>query len=349
MLIAPIADVVSPIDAVGSEFIDRTPKWLKNWAIEQFGTDDKLALRVGIWTTLAVAALVVGFLARRRPIVGVVGIALFGVVGAPAAVAVRRSRGRGCRRSLGAVVGALLLWHLIGIVRADGRSRQVPGASRARRGGTGAGSSSRPVARRQRRSRAARTGSSSAVSIVSRCGPRFAAARRPGHDCARRPRPDTPDGRFVAAEATATRPTSTGTGTTTVPVGAQLSPDDAVHHAERRLLPDRHRTVGPADRRVVVALEIAGMVTRPLSISYDDLLARPMIERMITIACVSNQVGGDLIGNAVWQGVRLDELLVAAGVDPAAEQVFMTSVDGWTCGFPVGVALDGRDAMVAIG
>jgi DMSO/TMAO reductase YedYZ molybdopterin-dependent catalytic subunit len=86
-----------------------------------------------------------------------------------------------------------------------------------------------------------------------------------------------------------------------------------------------------------------------LSISYDDLLARPMIERMITIACVSNQVGGDLIGNAVWQGVRLDELLLAAGVDPAAEQVFMTSVDGWTCGFPVGVALDGRDAIVAIG
>src|SRR5215210_1930780 len=90
------------------------------------------------------------------------------------------------------------------------------------------------------------------------------------------------------------------------------------------------------------------MVAKPLRLDYDDLISRPMIERMITIACVSNQVGGDLIGNAVWRGVRLDDLLHEAGVDPAAEQVFMTSVDGWTCGFPVGVALDGRDAMIAI-
>src|SRR5687768_5938159 len=81
MLFAAIGDVTSPIDAVGSEFIDHTPNWLKNWAIETFAEDDKTALRVGIWTTLAVLALVVGVLARRRPWVGPAGIALFGVVG----------------------------------------------------------------------------------------------------------------------------------------------------------------------------------------------------------------------------------------------------------------------------
>jgi DMSO/TMAO reductase YedYZ molybdopterin-dependent catalytic subunit len=60
-------------------------------------------------------------------------------------------------------------------------------------------------------------------------------------------------------------------------------------------------------------------------------------------------VGGDLVGNARWQGVLLEDLLEQAGVDPAAEQVYSTSIDGFTCGFPVGVALDGRDAMIAIG
>ncbi|MBI5090674.1 MAG: molybdopterin-dependent oxidoreductase, partial [Actinobacteria bacterium] len=97
------------------------------------------------------------------------------------------------------------------------------------------------------------------------------------------------------------------------------------------------------------AVEIGGMVDRPIRLSYADLLARPQVERVITIACVSNEVGGNLIGNAVWQGVLLADLLEEAGVQRGAEQVFSTSVDGWTSGFPVEVALDGRDAMIAIG
>ena len=91
------------------------------------------------------------------------------------------------------------------------------------------------------------------------------------------------------------------------------------------------------------------MVNTPLKFSYDDLLARKMVEHTITICCVSNEVGGRYIGNATWQGVPLADLLNEAGVDPRAEQVFGTSVDGWTCGFPVSAALDGRDAMIAIG
>jgi DMSO/TMAO reductase YedYZ molybdopterin-dependent catalytic subunit len=96
-------------------------------------------------------------------------------------------------------------------------------------------------------------------------------------------------------------------------------------------------------------LDIGGMVNTPLTLSYQDLLARPMVERTITICCVSNEVGGPYIGNAVWQGVLLADLLTEAGVDSRAEQIFGTSVDGWTCGFPVGAAFDGRDAMIALG
>jgi hypothetical protein len=70
---------------------------------------------------------------------------------------------------------------------------------------------------------------------------------------------------------------------------------------------------------------------------------------MITISCVSNPVGGRYIGNAVWQGVFLRDVLQRAGVQSGAEQVFSRSIDGWTCGFPIDAALDDRDALIAIG
>ena len=72
----------------------------------------------------------------------------------------------------------------------------------------------------------------------------------------------------------------------------------------------------------------------------------PQVERVVTLCCVSNEVGGEYVGNAVWQGVMLRDLLDRAGVQSGAEQVFSTSLDGWTCGFPVEAAFDGRDAMV---
>ena len=94
-------------------------------------------------------------------------------------------------------------------------------------------------------------------------------------------------------------------------------------------------------------LTVKGLVDTPLTLTLDDLQAYEFIERTITIGCVSNEVGGGLIGNAVWGGVRLKDVLDDAGVQPTAEQVFSTSVDGWTCGFPVGIALDGRDCLIA--
>jgi DMSO/TMAO reductase YedYZ molybdopterin-dependent catalytic subunit len=96
-------------------------------------------------------------------------------------------------------------------------------------------------------------------------------------------------------------------------------------------------------------LRIHGMVDNDLELSYQDILDMPQVERTITICCVSNEIGGPYIGNAVWQGVFLKDLLEQAGVNRDAEQVFSRSIDGWTCGFPLEVALDGRDAMLAIG
>ncbi len=91
------------------------------------------------------------------------------------------------------------------------------------------------------------------------------------------------------------------------------------------------------------------MVDRELSFSFDELLARNVVEHDITLTCVSNTIGGELIGNARWLGVRLDELLAEARVQPGADQVVGRSIDGYTCGFPLEAATDGRNALVAFG
>jgi DMSO/TMAO reductase YedYZ molybdopterin-dependent catalytic subunit len=95
-------------------------------------------------------------------------------------------------------------------------------------------------------------------------------------------------------------------------------------------------------------LTIDGMVKNKIKLSYDDLLARPMIEVDDTIACVSNWVGGPYVGNARWLGVRLDDLINEAQPSRNADQILSHSVDKFTAGFPT-AALDGRDAIIAVG
>ncbi|WP_179280733.1 molybdopterin-dependent oxidoreductase, partial [Streptomyces sp. 2R] len=95
-------------------------------------------------------------------------------------------------------------------------------------------------------------------------------------------------------------------------------------------------------------------VTRPVTLTFEDLMRRELIERDITLTCVSNEVGGPYVGNARWLGVRLADVLAEAGVrSPSkggpADQLVARSVDGMTLGSPVEAAMDGRDAMLAIG
>ena len=96
-------------------------------------------------------------------------------------------------------------------------------------------------------------------------------------------------------------------------------------------------------------LSITGLVERPYSISFDELLGLSTFEEFITLCCVSNEVGGNLIGNAKWQGVPIWHLINHAGVKPEATQIVGRSVDGFTVGFPRDVAFDGRPALVAVG
>jgi DMSO/TMAO reductase YedYZ molybdopterin-dependent catalytic subunit len=95
-------------------------------------------------------------------------------------------------------------------------------------------------------------------------------------------------------------------------------------------------------------LRIHGMVNRELTLSFDDLLKRPLIEDYVTLCCVSDPVGGPYIGNALWLGASLAGVLREAGIQAGADQLMCTSVDGFTSGTPVQTVMDGRDALLAV-
>ena len=103
-------------------------------------------------------------------------------------------------------------------------------------------------------------------------------------------------------------------------------------------------TIDPQDW----TLRIHGMVDREIVLTYQQLIDRQVSEAWITLNCVSNPVGGELIGNAWWSGVRVADLLAEAGVQAGADAVLQTSEDGWTCGTPLGELTDDRNAMLAV-
>ena len=120
-------------------------------------------------------------------------------------------------------------------------------------------------------------------------------------------------------------------------------------HGERRLLPDHTAIAPPAIDPKDWKLRIHGMVEHEITLSFQNLLDRQITEAWITLNCVSNAVGGDLIGNAWWSGVRIADLLAEAGVQAGADAVKQTSEDGWTCGTPLEALTDDRNAMLAVG
>ena len=96
-------------------------------------------------------------------------------------------------------------------------------------------------------------------------------------------------------------------------------------------------------------LRIHGLVDSELTVTYQDLLDRGLRDAWVTLCCVSNPVGGDLISNTVWSGVPMKDLLDEAGVQSGADMLLSTSEDGWTCGTPLAALTDGRDALLAVG
>ena len=319
-LVAGAVDGVSPVVSVGDAVIDRVPAVVKDLAIDVFGAADKAALIVGILVVLVLLAGLVGRVAVGRPGVAAGTVAGLGLVGVLAA----RSDGTTLsfvRDALPSVVGAA-----VGIaVLLGGRHRPEGPLDGAVAGDAGL------LDRRRFLGFVAAVGATAAsAGAVGRYlqGQAGAAASRAAVVL--------PRARQVL------RPLPAGADLGIEGVAPFVTPNRDFYRIDTALIVPQVRTEG-------WTLRVHGMVDRELELTFDELLARDLVEADVTLACVSNEVGGDLIGNARWLGARLDELLREAGVQRRATQVVPRSADGFAAGFPTEAALDGRDALVAVG
>ncbi|MGW5579827.1 molybdopterin-dependent oxidoreductase [Micromonospora chokoriensis] len=313
-LVDPAAD---PVLAVGGVAIDLAPQRLKAFAIRAFGANDKLALLTGVYALLALAAVLLGAAALRRRRYGLTGLAAFAAVGVaavlsrPTATAVDVLPVLG---GAGAGTGAMLM-----VVRAA-RTGLAPGSARPRL-----------LNRRQFLAVAAGTTVTAAaaatvgqtISRRSAVGARSRAAVRLPPPA--RPAPPLPAG--VSAEVDG--------------VSAFVTANRDFYRVDTAL------TVPQVDLETW-RLTLDGAVDRSRSWNFDDLLARGLVERDITLNCVSNEVGGPYIGTARWSGVPLAPLLREAGIRPGQNQLVSRSVEGMTIGTPLEAILDGRDALLAV-
>ncbi|MFF5496100.1 molybdopterin-dependent oxidoreductase [Streptomyces aquilus] len=327
---AAVRPQAGPVVAVGGAAIDRTPTAVKDWAIRNFGTNDKLVLQLGILSVLALFALVWGIVALRFRRTGAAGVLLFGVVGAAAALSRPDSGGPedALPSLVGAFVGAAVLYLLAGLTVPRGGRTGTPGDA------GGAGWDRRTFVIAASAAAAVSAGAGALGRALNGASGRDAVASR---DRLVLPKPASP------APAV-----PKGAGLRVPGVSPFLTPNDSFYRVDTAL-------VVPKVDATTWELRIHGTgVRRPRTLSFDDLLRRELIERDITLTCVSNEVGGPYAGNARWLGVRLADLLAECGVVPPskggpADQLVARSVDGMTLGTPVEDVMDGRDALLAIG
>lgn len=304
--------------AVGSTVIDLTPGPVKEWAIQTFGMSDKLVLSVLVLAVIAVVAAVTAMWETRRVPIGSAAIVLAGVAGS---AAVLSRAGATAVDVVPTVIGtacgvAVLRLLTSGRFTDEQTTDDTDGADRGRRlslitlGFLGVG---------------ALTGVGGVVLsrlMSSVAGDRNAFAL---------PRVD------VAAPSVPP---------TVQPQGVAL-PSFITSNADFYRI-DTALTV-PQLSRTDWQLRIHGMVDREITYRFEDLEQFEAVEKLVTLTCVSNPVGGDLIGNATWTGYRVRDLLERVGIHPDADMVLSMSIDGFTAGTPVEALTDDRDSLLAIG
>ncbi|MGI8755612.1 MAG: molybdopterin-dependent oxidoreductase [Acidimicrobiales bacterium] len=314
------ATAVTVTGAVQNRFIADFAASLKQTAIDLFGRNDKVALQLGTAVVVLLIGAAVGAFAVDRWRIVVGAFAAFAVLGivlalgdplAPGALSVAAA-------VLGAVVGAAVV---VGLER---RWRRPLAEGR----GTASG-----LAAADRRQVLTQGGLAALALLVG------ATAVRGARSSMRHVR--TVAGRVLP------RPVRRVTVPASQPFHVEgLSPFVTPTGDFYRIDISPEAPVVDADGWEVA---ITGRVDKELRFSYDDLLARDLIEVPITMQCVSNEVGGDLIGTARWTGIPLATLLREAGVKAGADQVVAEAVDGFTAGFPIEAALDGRQALLVVG
>ncbi|GHF26709.1 molybdopterin-dependent oxidoreductase [Pseudolysinimonas yzui] len=310
-LLAPRA---SPLLVVGALLIDLAPPWAKDAAIALFGTADKVALLVGIGLVLLVLAAAAGVLQSRNPLLARLLIAAGGVFGIVAAVTrAGASVVDAVPATVATVAATLVLTALLG---------QLP-APQPREG---------DLSRRRFLTWAGGVGAVGALAAIGgyalASGARVVTAVR---ETFALPQPE------VAAAP--------------VPAGAELdvdgltpviTPNADFYRIDTAL---QVPNLDPAQW----SLRIHGLVENEVELTWDELIALPLEESYTTLMCVSNPVGGDLVGTALWLGYPIRELLARAKPTSGADMVLSVSSDGFTASSPIEALTDDRNAILAVG
>ena len=320
---AILAPESSPFLVVGSLLIDLAPPWAKDAAIALFGTADKAALLVGIALVLIAVAGAAGVLEARRPPWGRVLVGLIGAVGVLAAMtranAPMLAFAPPAIAAVASVIALQLLVRRLPVTDAAAPAKVAPAS---------------PPAGIDRRRFLGWAGGAAVLGALAAVG---GYALQAGSRA------------VTAIRGTITLPTPTAAAT--VPPGAELdlegltpviTPNAEFYRIDTAL-------AVPAVDPETWSLRIHGMVDREVTLTWDELLALPLEESVTTLACVSNEVGGDLIGNAVWLGYPIRELLARAEPSADADMVLSRSVDGFTASTPLAVLQDDRNAILAVG
>lgn len=313
----------SPYLAVGNAFVDRTPGWLKEFAVSTFGTDDKLALLSGMGVVLFLLGALAGVLSRRTATPGTVFAVVLGLV-AVIAVLSRDDLGQlAVLAPVASLVAGAVVFRFLHRMALDWLdTRDEPADDRY---GDPAGDTRRKFLV----STLGLTVGAGAAGIVGE-------VLTADHDVQGSRQAV---GRLVPVT---TKP---------VPAGADFARNGTptfLTDATNFYRVDTALSV-PQLRTEDWALRIHGMVDKPLTFRFADIRRRKLTERVITLCCVSNPVGGPYISTARFEGVLLRDLLAEAGVHPNADQLLSTSIDGYTAGTPVDALTDDRGAMLAIG
>ena len=378
-------EIPSLVVSVAEEIVDITPGFIARWSIDTLGSAQKPALVWGIVVVSILLGAVLGWPSRKRWWVMPAGLVVFAVVGGWAAARnPLSSDGLGWMSGLlsGAfgIVVFLSLYVLAmgGLPASDADEpdveRRVPMVGRGRfndrrrfvgavgimAGASLAGGLLGRWLRRRDTVEGAREGVAEALQGRTIATPTARSTPRPTESA---PEPTTSaDGTATAtpeaagadptAEATPEAATEPTPSVTAEPVGEPnfdyiagiaplITPNEDFYLIDTAL---SYPQIDPADW----SLRIHGMVDREVEIGFEELLDLGLVREQVTLSCVSNRVGGRLVGNAEWVGVPLATVLDQAGVQPGATQIVGRSVDRWTAGFPTEVALDGRIAMVAV-
>ncbi len=375
-----VAPASSPFAVIGGALIDFAPPWAKETAIGLFGTNDKLALLVGIAIVLLVVAAAAGVVQLWRPPWGAVMALALGGVGALAAVT--RANASSLAWVPAAVAGIAAALALRGLIRLLGFAFVAVVIAPPRRDAVPAGSHPLPLAPPDPESAPgvaeSAPGDAESAPGVAESAPGDAESA-PGDAESAPGGPRNPDRRrffgwvgaaaaggilaaiagnvirsayrAVTAAREAIKLPTPATRAVTVPTDAELgipglspvvtSNADFYRIDTALIVPQ----VDPASWQ----LRIHGLVDREVTLAWDQLLALPLEESVTTLTCVSNEVGGDLIGNAVWLGYPIRELLAQAGPHADADMVLSKSVDGFTASTPLEALTDDRNAILAVG